>query len=670
MKLTSAFLWWCALTLAASPFALADAVLQQNRHTVNLSPYVQVLEDPSARLEVKDVASPDSAHLFVQPAMFGDALNLGLTQKIHWIAIRLKKQSGVDQEWILDLPIQAILRADAYLVTAAGNQETADPVLLPRLEGYRHHAWPLRLSSETATLYLRVQSSGSLTLPLQLQSAASFMREEQNDLFLQALYFGALLILFIYSLAFGWVNGEKNYGLFAGFLGFVGMALFLGNGLANQWPWWAQERWRSGIESVCYAISGALALAFTRHFTGPLGTWLDHALKAFKNLYLLLAFAWIFNTATGDAMTWLDDTMLVLTVLSVALIFVLLSKSIQLSGHHFLYFKIAWLSIALGALFASLRALGFLPSNSLSLYAMQIAIGIAAIFFSLAIFIQVHQQRKARENALKQSAEDRQKLIEHLQQSEQRLEKTVALRTQELNEALVSEKRMREQYVRFGAMISHEFRNPLGVIETQIAVLERELAAGIDRVGKRVGSVRAATQRLALLFEKWLQSDRLNNARDRLERKPLALDAWLRDIVERCHAYHFNHEIRMLPHAPLGTANLDESLMRIALLNLIDNACKYSPAQTLVSIQASIKDDMLCISVSDQGPGVPAPLRLRVFEEYFRVDPDTPVQGVGLGLPFVKKIIDLHGGSVWVTDAFEGSGACFSLRVPVHNGLA
>lgn len=661
MKLTSAIFWWCALTFAVPPFALAEAVFQQKRQTVNLSAYVQVLEDPSARLGVNDVVSPESAHLFVRPAMFGEVLNLGLTQKVHWIAISLQKPSGGNQDWILDLPFQGIRRADAYLVPAGSKLETADPVQLPRLEGYRHHAWPIRLTSEAATLYLRVQSTGSLTLPLQLQSTAIFMREEQSQLFSQALYFGALCILFIYSLAFGWVNREQNYVVLAGFLCFVGMALFLGNGLAYQWPWLAQESSRSAIESACYAISGALALSFARNFSGTLATWLDSGFKALRNLYVLLTFVLILNTDMGDGMAWLDNIMFGLTVLSGLMIFVLLTKSIQLRGQHYLFFKLAWISIALGALAASSRALGFLPSNSLSLYAMQIAIGIAAIFFSLAIFIQVHQQRKARENALRQSTEDRQKLIEHLQQSEQRLENTVALRTQELNEALVSEKRMREQYVRFGAMISHEFRNPLGVIETQIAVLERELAAGIDRVGKRVGSVRAATQRLALLFEKWLQSDRLNNARHRLETKPLALDAWLQDIVERCHAYHFNHEIRMLPHAPLGTANLDESLMRIALLNLIDNACKYSPAQTLVSIEASIKDEMLCISVSDQGPGIPAPLRL---------DPDTPVQGVGLGLPFVKKIIDLHGGSVWVADALEGSGACFSLRVPVHNGLA
>ncbi len=661
-----AWSWLCALALAISQVAAADVILQKDSKTLSVSPHVRILHDPSGQLTIKDLLSAESARTFDRPAALGEVLNLGLTRDVHWVQLLLRLEPGADQYWILDLPFHAISHAEAYLVMTESAGEAAEPVLLPRLGGYRYHAWQVRLPSGRATIYLKVQSSGSLTLPLQLQSEESFLLEEQRHLFMQAMYFGALLILLLYSVAYGWVNRERNYVLFAGFMGFAGMAMFLGNGLTSPWSWLEEVRWRNGVESVGYAIAGAWAMAFTRRFLRPVQPWLDKGLQLVGSLYAMLALAIVWRTVFAGAVSWLEYATPGLSILSGLLIFWALLQAHQRGSQHNRFFELAWVCMTLGALIASLRTLVFLPSGTLLLYAVQIGIGAAAIFFSLAIFMQVHHERNARENALKQSAEDRQKLIEHLQLSEQRLEKTVTTRTQELSDALASEKRMREQYVRFGAMISHEFRNPLGVIETQTALLERELAAGIDRAGKRIGSVRAATQRLALLFEKWLQSDRLNNIRDRLEGTPVMLDAWLQDIVQRCHAYHFNHEIRLLPHSPLGAVKIDEPLMRIALLNLIDNACKYSPAQTEVSVLATIEEGMLCISVSDQGPGIPEPLRLKIFEEYYRVDPDTPVPGVGLGLPFVKKIVDLHGGFVSAGDTADGPGACFTIRIPIQ----
>lgn len=658
--------WWlCVLTLGISRLAAADVVLQKDSKTINLSHQIEVLQDTRGQWTIDDVLSAESARKFRRPAIYGDVLNLGLTREVYWLKVSLQSEAGHAQDWILDLPFSAINSAQAYLV-AHGKTQTPDLAeQLTKLDGYRYHAWPVRLTTPRATLYLRVQSSASLTLPLQLQVSEIFMQEEQNDLFAQAMYFGALLVVFIYSLVLGRANRERSYLLFAGFLGFVGIAMFLGNALANHWLYLDEPRWRNAIEAISLAVAGAMALAFTRVFSSPAQRWLDKGLQFLGYLHILLAATFLVVTALGGTLSGFEGASLVLAVLSGVLIFGVLLQTRQRGGQHSRPFEFAWLCITLGALIASLRTLGFLPSWLLILYAVQISIGVAAIFFSLAIFTRARQQRHAHENALKQSAEDRQKLIEHLQQSEQRLEQTVALRTQELSDALASEKHMREQYVRFGAMISHEFRNPLGVIETQTALLERELAAGIDRASKRIGSVRAATQRLALLFEKWLQSDRLNNLQNKLEGRPLELDGWLNDIVQRCNGYHVNHEVRLLPHAPLGVVTLDEPLMRIALLNLIDNACKYSPPQTVVSVSATMAAGTLCIAVADQGPGIPEELRLKVFEEYFRVDPDTPVHGVGLGLPFVKKIIALHGGRVNADEAPGGTGACFSIWIPV-----
>lgn len=266
--------------------------------------------------------------------------------------------------------------------------------------------------------------------------------------------------------------------------------------------------------------------------------------------------------------------------------------------------------------------------------------------------------------AQQQALQARVDLIETLRDSERKLEATVMERTMQLQSSLEAEKRLREQYVRFGAMISHEFRNPLGVIETQTSLLQRELKAGIDNTGKRIGTVRSAAQRLALLFEKWLQSDRLQHATDKLQLQAIDMDAWLEDLVSKCQAYHANHHIACEIEGRIGTVLADERLLQIAVLNLIDNACKYSPPNTTVWVTAKRMDESLCIEVTDQGCGIEEHLLDKVFDEYFRVDPNSPVIGVGLGLPFVRKILTLHGGHALASKNPHGQGARFMLKLP------
>jgi two-component system, sensor histidine kinase LadS len=282
------------------------------------------------------------------------------------------------------------------------------------------------------------------------------------------------------------------------------------------------------------------------------------------------------------------------------------------------YFFAAWMVVWAGALIASARSMDWVESNLFTLYVMQIATGVAALLFSVALFVRVRQQYQARILAQQQALDARAALIDNLQNSERKLEATVVERTAQLQASLDVEKRLREQYVRFGAMISHEFRNPLGVIETQTSLLQRELKAGIDNSDKRIGTVRSAAQRLALLFEKWLQSDRLQNATDKLHTQPIEFDEWFEDLVAKCHAYHANHRIDCSLNSPIGVVDADERLLQIAVLNLIDNACKYSPAGTTVSVTATREGANLRIDVTDQGVGIARELQTKVFDEYFR----------------------------------------------------
>lgn len=106
-------------------------------------------------------------------------------------------------------------------------------------------------------------------------------------------------------------------------------------------------------------------------------------------------------------------------------------------------------------------------------------------------------------------------------------------------------------------------------------------------------------------------------------------------------------------------------MLRRALVNLVENAVKYSPAGGEVRVSAQCKDGAVRFEIADQGPGIPEAYRRRIFEPFFRVDDSRSRRqgGTGLGLALVRAIAESHGGTVRVEDN-DGGGSRFLLELP------
>jgi len=99
------------------------------------------------------------------------------------------------------------------------------------------------------------------------------------------------------------------------------------------------------------------------------------------------------------------------------------------------------------------------------------------------------------------------------------------------------------------------------------------------------------------------------------------------------------------------------------LVNLLENAVKYAPADTPVEIAARKRGDEVVVSVADRGPGVPKGEEERIFTKFYRAATDRRVGGVGLGLAICRAIVGAHGGRIWA-ESREGGGAVFRLSLP------
>jgi signal transduction histidine kinase len=223
--------------------------------------------------------------------------------------------------------------------------------------------------------------------------------------------------------------------------------------------------------------------------------------------------------------------------------------------------------------------------------------------------------------------------------------------------------RLRSEFV---SGVSHELRTPLA----QIRVLAELLRLGkIPSEERRERSLRIIDQearRLTFLVESILSFSSLD--RDKVVPTMTDVAAEIDEIVAGFEPLASIHGVRIETSLERGlVANVDRAAMRQMLLNLLDNAVRYGPDGQTVKVMTESHNGTWRLTVEDQGKGIPASERERIFEPYYRMNRDARGEkgGSGIGLAVVRGLVEKHGGHVRVDDPAEGSGARISLELPV-----
>jgi two-component system phosphate regulon sensor histidine kinase PhoR len=222
----------------------------------------------------------------------------------------------------------------------------------------------------------------------------------------------------------------------------------------------------------------------------------------------------------------------------------------------------------------------------------------------------------------------------------------------------------------FVANVSHELRTPITSIKGFVETLADGALEDSDRAMQFLGIINKHTDRLSELIEDLLTLSRLDQGPGdegrRIAVEPTAIHGLLEEAIEICRSKAESRfiEIKLSCQESLE-ADLNQSLVEQALVNLIDNAIKYSPERGVVDIEARTVDERVVISVRDNGIGIDEKHAPRLFERFYRVDKarSRDLGGTGLGLAIVKHVAQAHGGSVGV-DSSPGSGSTFFLYFP------
>jgi NtrC-family two-component system sensor histidine kinase KinB len=218
------------------------------------------------------------------------------------------------------------------------------------------------------------------------------------------------------------------------------------------------------------------------------------------------------------------------------------------------------------------------------------------------------------------------------------------------------------------SMLMHDLRGPMGnligAIETIPMVIGElppdSLLAQLLDVASRSG------QQMRDLVDSMLDVSRLEQGRVPLDRAPGSVDNLLRAVEDQLSSAAEAKQVglRFEVHNQIPALWADQTMIRRVLVNLVDNAIKYSPRGGQVRVVASRQEGFFAFSVSDQGPGIPPQYHWRIFDKFARVQYAGAPTGLGLGLAFCRLAVEAHGGRIWVESA-PGQGSTFSFTLPV-----
>ncbi|HLD77245.1 MAG TPA: GAF domain-containing sensor histidine kinase [Rickettsiales bacterium] len=243
-------------------------------------------------------------------------------------------------------------------------------------------------------------------------------------------------------------------------------------------------------------------------------------------------------------------------------------------------------------------------------------------------------------------------------------------KTLELKEAVKKEKEMRKMQTEFVALVSHEFKTPLQIIDSTRELMSRKLKTldlKDDSFSKYLERIKNGIQRVTGLINSTLNLAKLetNDSEIKIDKQPFDLHTLLEDIIEKTANSTIEKKIKIKTNfcEEGGNINADEKLLDHCFTNIISNAIKYSKPNTEVEVITKCNKEKIAIRIVDKGIGIPKEDIPNIGKKFFRAKNTLSVSGTGIGIYLTKYFIELHNGKI-IIDSEINVGTTFTTILP------
>jgi two-component system sensor histidine kinase KdpD len=213
--------------------------------------------------------------------------------------------------------------------------------------------------------------------------------------------------------------------------------------------------------------------------------------------------------------------------------------------------------------------------------------------------------------------------------------------------------------------ISHDLRTPLVAITGALSALDEKYIEPDEPVRSMlIENARGEADRLNRLVGNLLNMTRIESGAIKLHVEPGDVQDLVGTAIEQLGKRIEKHQVKITVPAKFPLVPMDFTLMVQVIVNLLENAVKYSPEGSLIEVCASLDNSTARLQVLDRGAGIPADDLARIFDKFYRVQRPESVNGTGLGLSISKGIVDAHGGQIHAYNR-EGGGTILEVTLPL-----
>ena len=638
------------LLLCGLPMLAGAVEFNQSTRSLPLGRVMQVLEDPTDALTIAQVSSPAYAAQFKTHDQA--TLNVGYSRSVFWLKVDLHYTATdprAPRTWFLELAYPPLNRLDLYQNDGTGGYRltTRTGSALPfSSREVRQSNYLFKLNfvpDQQQTVYLRLQSEGSIQAPLTLWAGTAYLEEQPLRLYVLGAIYGVLLGMLVYNLFIYLSVRDTSYLYYILYIASFGLYQLSVNGVAVEYFWPNNPWWSNAAVPFLIGSAALFGSLFARSFlhTAQHSRWLDRILLALATcgavvmvLALLTSYAVALRLATGLA--------LVFTVT----IFVAAIKAWYCGQRMARYFIIAWSAFLLGGVVNTMMVLGYLPNMFLTMYASQLGSAIEVALLSLALADRINGMREQQAQILFDAS--------------QKLEV--------LNQQLARSNRLKDEFL---ATLTHELRTPMnGVIGSlelmQTVPLDDDLAQYQQTAAGSARDMMRMVNGILTLTE--LQAGRLT-AQPQVFSLRGALDTLRQQFSTGAQNKGLAFSIDVadeLPDRVIGDADKLIQCMDC----LLDNAFKFTHegAVRLRVVGVPQNDGSLRLSfiVTDSGIGFAFLDEATLYQRFFQLDGSTTREygGLGIGLAICRQLIELLGGRL-THHSEPRKGSRFQLEVTV-----
>lgn len=655
----------CCLMLMCRASAFADTT-----RPIKLGPggsceiggHLSVVKDPTRNLTLGQVIAEKRDGKF---AGLPYNLNEGYARSAFWVHFTLVRDASFpDTGWLrltpsytdevtvyIQVPGSDPSKASSYQELLLGDHVPAwkRPLIHPDF------VVPVSMGDgQPVEIYIRVYSNSSISLAGQIHSQNDLRDHTYRDIMFQSAYLGIALVIFLMNLIF-YISIRDRLFLF--------FSLYVLMDILNN-----------------LAIEGMLTLLYPEvvHMVSDIFVYMGIGAKFL--VFAEFSYTFFKESASGWILRYLRamSFMGLLTVVSVPLGAYPLIMPLSFTGMLFMIVLLLWHSrrmiplapgsgilmflafavSTVGYAFEILRLLGVIPLNlAWDLNTIQPAALIHMTLISLALSERLRMaERKAVESS--RQAERTAVIMAEEMTSELRENK------ERLEVALESEHVALERQQQFLAMVSHEYRTPLAIIQGNLDIMEMNRGESSGSEDEEVTKMRSAIQRLVEVMEVSLEQSRLMDFQAREKHRAIKAGEFVRHQVDSASWMWPNHRFVLTETGEEGIISGDLPLLNTVLFNLLDNAQKYSASGTDIRIASAVSEGTLHITVRNRSVGIPMIDTALLFEKYRRGNNSQNTAGAGIGLWLAQQIVGQHGGSMQFECDREGV-ATASVNLPL-----